>query len=209
MASGLLVLLISNFTQKSVSDLSVPNISQIPIITDNPSIGIDGELRGVPRPVISEITPYARGVITVRSPVNWGPRIWDYPILHKTGLSLGLFYRGSQLTEHPDGTFRDQHPEVRFYTIPYFSSNLRISRDFSISTLGNMQIYLDISNLVVSKYRSSIPNTKDYYDDLYANGKTDRVGSEDVSNPLILRTENDVLYSGQYRTYILGFRFNM
>ncbi len=198
-----------NVTQKSTSDLQVPNVSQIPVITDNPSIGLNGELRGVPRPIVSEITPYARGVVTVRSPVNWGPRIWDYPILHKTGLSFGLFYRGSQFTEHPDESFRVQHPEVKFYTIPYFSSNLRISRNFRISTLGSMELFLDISNLFVTKYRTAIPNTKDYYNDLYANGKTDRVGSEDVSNPLILRTSSDVIYSGQHRIYSLGFRFNL
>ncbi len=198
-----------NITQKSTSDLEVPNVSQIPVITDNPSIGMNGELRGVPRPLISEITPYARGVVTVRTPVNWGPQVWDYPILHKTAFSFGLFYRGSQLTDHPDESFRNQHPDVKFYTIPYFSSNLRISRNFDISTLGNLELYFDISNLVVSKYRSAIPNRKDYYDDLYANGKTDKVGSEDVANPMILRTESDVLYSGQHRTYILGFRFNL
>ncbi len=198
-----------NITQKSVSDLSVPNISQIPIITDNPSIGIDGELRGVPRPVISEITPYGRGVITVRSPENWGPRLWDYPIFHKTSLSFGLFYRGAQLTRHPDKNFRKNHPDVKFYTIPIFSSNLRISRSFQVGSLGNMELYLDISNLFVTKYRVAIPNSVDYYNDLYANGKTDKVGSEDVSNPLILRTQSDVLYAGQHRIYMLGFRFNL
>ncbi len=198
-----------NITQKSTSDLSVPNISDIPVITDNPSIGINGELRGVPRPLISEITPYGRGVITIRSPENWGPRIADYPILHKTGFSFGLFYRGAMLTRHPDGNFRETHPDVRFYTIPYFSSNLRITRDFHINNVGNMQLFFDISNLFVTKYRVAIPNSRDYYDDLYANGKTDRVGSEDVSNPLILRTQSDVLYAGQHRTYVLGFRFNL
>ncbi len=198
-----------NVTQKSTSDLEVPNISQIPIITDNPSIGIGGELKGVPRPVISEITPYGRGVVTVRSPVNWGPRIWDYPILHKTAFSFGLFYTGARLVDHPDGNFRDAHPEVKFYTIPIFSSNLRISRNFQISDDSSMELFLDISNLFVSKYRTAIPNSKDYYDDLYANGKTDRVGTEEVSDPLILRTESDVLYAGQHRIFILGFRFNL
>lgn len=31
-----------------MSDLEVPNISQIPVITDNPAIGIDGELKAFP-----------------------------------------------------------------------------------------------------------------------------------------------------------------
>ena len=55
------------------------------------------------------------------------------------------------------------------------------------------------SNLVVSKYRTAIPNRRDYYDDLYANGKTDRVGTEEVSDPNILRTDSDVLFAGQHR----------
>ena len=71
-----------------------------------------------------------------------------------------------------------------------------------------MEGYIDISNLWVKKYRTAIPNSKDYYDDLYANGKTDRVGTEEVSNPLILRTETVTRsrYSGQYRAWIAGVR---
>ena len=48
-----------------------------------------------------------------------------------------------------------------------------------------------------------------YFEDLYANGKTDRVGSEEVSDPDILRTESDVLYAGKHRTYILGLRIRL
>ncbi len=196
-----------SITQKSVSDLRVPpDISQIPIITDNPAIGLNGELRGIPRPLVEEITPYGSGVITLSAPENWGPRVWDYPILHKTRASFGLFYRGKELTEHPEESFRIQRPDVKFYRIPYFSSNLRLSRNFDLEDYFQFELYLDISNLWVTKYRSAIPNRKDYYDDLYANGKTDRVGSEEVSDPNILRTENDVLYSGRHRTYILGLR---
>ena len=199
-----------NITQKSVSDLQVPSVdSDIPIITDNPSFGINGELRGIPRPVQDEITPYGRGVITLSSPENWGPKIWDYPILHKTSASFALYYRGAQLTEHPDEEFRIQHPDVKFYLIPYFSSNLRLSRNFSVMKNLNFELYLDISNLWVSKYRTAIPNRSDYYNDLYANGKTDKVGSEEVSNQKILRTESDVLYAGQHRTFILGLRIRI
>lgn len=198
-----------NVTQTSMSDLQIPNLSQIPIITDNPSIGLNGELRGVPRQLVTELTPYGRGVVTIRSPVNWGPRIWDYPILQKTSLSFGLFYRGAQLVDHPDEEFRINNPDVKFYTIPTFSSNLRISRNFQVTDKSSMDLFLDISNLFVTKYRTAIPNSRDYYNDLYANGKTDRVGTEEVSDPLILRTESDVLYSGQHRIFILGFRFNL
>jgi outer membrane receptor protein involved in Fe transport len=198
-----------NLTQKSVSDLEVPDISQIPVITDNPAIGINGELRGVPRSLVDEITPYGRGVITFSAPEDWGPRIMGYPILHKTRASFGLFYTGPVLVEHPDGDFRNQNPDVKFYTIPRFSSNLRISRNFDIQNILDFELYLDISNLLVSKYRVAIPNSKDYYDDLYANGKTDKVGSEDVSDKTILRTENPVIYAGQNRTYVLGLRLNL
>ena len=178
-----------NITQKSISDLRVPNISQIPVITDNPAIGIDGELRGVPRSLVEEITPYGRGVITLRAPEDWGPRVMDYPVLHKTRASFSIFYQGPILKEHPDDDFVDQNPDVKFYTIPYFSSNVRISRSFDIMNTLDFEMYLDISNLWVSKFRSTILKDKDYYDDLYANGKTDRVGSEEVSNKNILRTE--------------------
>jgi hypothetical protein len=193
-----------NITQKSVSDLSVPGISQIPIITDTPSIGVNGELKGVPRPIVEEITPYGRGVITLSAPENWGPRISNYPILHKTRLSFGLFYSGPQLVNHPDGTFREQHPDVKFYTIPYFSSNLRITRNFNVWANTQFELYLDISNLLVSNYRNI--GGKDYYNDLWRNGKTDKVGSEDVSDKRILRTESDNLYRGNYSTYVLGMR---
>ena len=185
----------------------MPGISQIPLITDNPNIGIDGELRGIPLPNNTEITPYGRGIITFATPRDWGPRLGDYPVLHRTRASFGLYYTGPQLVKHPDKQFREQHPDVKFYTIPRMSTNLRLARTFSPGWGVEMEGYIDISNLWVKKYRTAIPTRKDYYDDLYANGKTDRVGSEEVSNPLILRTHSDVLYSGQFRSWILGVRF--
>ena len=196
-----------NVTQKSVSNLEVPGISDIPVLTDNPSVGINGELRGIPLPNQTEITPYGRGVVTLSAPAEWGPRFAGYPVLHKTRASFGLYYTGPQLVEHPDKQFRKQHPDVKFYTIPRFSSNLRLTRNFDLGRAMQMEVYFDISNLWVKKYRVAIPHAKDYYDDLYANGKTDRVGSEEVSNPLLLRTRSDYLYSGQYRAWVFGFRF--
>ena len=86
------------------------------------------------------------------------------------------------------------------------STNLRLARAFTIGWGIEMEGYIDVSNLWVKKYRTAIPNSKDYYDDLYANGKTDRVGSEEVSNPNILRTHSDVLYSGEFRTWVFGVR---
>jgi hypothetical protein len=216
-SSGRLLTGYFNFsiTQKNISDLEVPNISQIPVITDNPAIGINGELRGVPRSLEKELTPYGRGVITLKAPKDWGPRIMDYPILQKTRVSFSLIYQGSEFIKHPDKDFRNQHPEVKFYKIPYFRSDVRISRSFDFLGLLNFEMYLDISNLLVSKFRSRISNNqelknaKDYFDDLFANGKTDRVGSEDVSDKNILRTEFDALYDGEYRSYIFGIRLNL
>ena len=107
---------------------------------------------------------------------------------------------------HPDRQFEEQHPDVEFYTIPYFSSSLRASRLFALSSRLEMELYLDFSNLLVSKYRTANTGSREYFDDLYINNKTKNVGSEDVANPLILRTENDVLYRGEHRTLIFGAR---
>lgn len=195
-----------NLTKKSISDLQIPGLSDIPIITDTPSLGVNGELKGVPRPLTDEITPYARGVLTFMGPEGWGPRIADYPILQKTRLSLSLFYFGAELREHPDGSFRENNPDVKFYSIPYFTSNFRISRNFDIMGDAQFELYLDVSNLFVSKYRNI--GGSDYYNDLYNNGNTDKVGSEDaVTDKRILRTQSDDIYRGNYSLFILGMRF--
>ena len=115
-------------------------------------------------------------------------------------MSLGLFYTGPELREHPDETFRTQNPDVKFYTIPYFTSNLRISKAFNMLSDAQFEIYLDISSLISSKFRNI--GGSDYYNDLYNNGNTDKVGSEDVSNPLILRTESDNIYRGNYNVFV-------
>ena len=133
----------------------------------------------------------------------------NYPVLHRTSASLGIYYTGPQLREHPDGTWREQHPNVYFHTIPIISTNLRLARDFEINRNSSMKVYLDIGNLWVSKFRN-IPGGqagKDYYSDLYAQGKEDRLGTEEVTNKDILRTHSEVLYAGEYRSFILGMRF--
>jgi hypothetical protein len=196
-----------NITQKSVSNLEVPGISQIPIITDNPNVGIDGELRGIPLPNTSEITPYGRGVITIGAPAEWGPRLWNYPILHKTRASFRISYVGSQLTRHPDGTFRENHPDVKFYTIPRAGVSMRISRSFAVTKSVNMEAYMDISNLWNSFYQYAGVGSKDYYDDLYAQGKTDKVGTDEVNNKLILRSERQYHNSKQIPSrFVFGIR---
>ena len=195
-----------NYSQSSARDMILASHITSPVITDNVNIGRNGRLDGVPLPVRGKMTPYGKGVLTFRTPIDWGPRLSGYPVLHKTSVNFGLFYTGSQLVRHPDREFERQHPDVEFHTIPYFSSNMRVSRLFSLAKNFEMEIYLDVSNLLVSEYRDANTGSKEYFDDLFINNKTDRVGSEEVSNPLILRTENDVLYRGEHRLAIFGAR---
>ena len=195
-----------NYSQSSTRDLILSAHITSPVVTDNPSVGRHGLLDGVPLPVRGKMTPYGKGVLTFRTPEEWGPRLAGYPLLHKTTLNVALFYTGPRLVRHPDRQFEEQHPDVEFYTIPYFSSSLRASRLFALSSRLEMELYLDLSNLLVSKYRTANTGSREYFDDLYINNKTKNVGSEDVANPLILRTENDVLYRGEHRTLIFGAR---
>ncbi len=199
-----------NITKKSEADLRVPRFdSCCPIVTDDPLVGINGELSGVPRPDIAELAPYGRGVITLKMPGGAGPKIAGFPVLENTSASFQLFYQGPQRVEHPNSRFRIENPDVVFKTIPYFASNLRVTRNFTFGTMG-MEVYLDVSNLFVSKYRNPPgygPALEDYYNDLFKHGKTNRVGSEDVSDPLLLRTESKVKYRGKLRLYVLGVRY--
>jgi hypothetical protein len=194
-----------NYAQSSERDLRVSPQIDAPVITDNYNIGMNGELKGVPLAIRDKMTPYGKGVVTFRTPEDWGPRLSDYPFLHKTSINLGLFYEGPRLVRHPDGkVFEQQYPDVEFFTIPYLRSNVRFSRLFSLANKFEMEFYLDVSNLLVSKYRHANTGSREYFDDLFVNDKTDRVGSEDVSNPLILRTENDVLFRGDHKLIIFG-----
>ncbi len=198
-----------NITSKSVSDLSVPGISQIPVITDDPALGVNGELKGVPRPEIVELVPYGRGIFVFATPRKWGPRLWNYPILHRTSASFSLNYTGPQYVRHPDRTFREQHPDVQFHTLPIISSNLRLGRDFDVGNGSSLKFYMDISNLWTSKYRYPPGGQagRDYYNDLYENGKKDQVGTDEVSDKRILRTHREVNYAGAFRSFIIGMRF--
>lgn len=203
-----------NITKKSQADLQVPRFdSCCPIITDDPNVGINGELSGVPRPDISSLAPYGRGVVTVTFPKDWGPRIRNYAFLGNTQTSLRVFYDGPQRIEHPDEQFRIDNPDVEFKTIPYWRTDLRLTRRFDIRDM-DLEVYLDVSNLWVSKFRTA--NTTggdhtarvDYFNDLYAHGKLDRVGSEEVSDPTLLRTEAFAKYRGELRQYIVGVRYS-
>jgi len=200
-----------NLLKKAVSDLSVPNLSCCPILTDEPSVGINGELRGVPRSVISSITPYARGIITLQFPDRYGPKLAGFHPLEKTSFSASVFYRGREQRRHPSSAFRDAHPDVIFHTIPYFNSNLRISRRFDVATTG-VEVYMDLSNLLVSKFRNPPGGRagEDYYSDLFASGRLDQVGTDELTDPAILNTEaeRNAVYRGQYRSVVLGMRMN-
>ena len=200
-----------NITKKSQADLRVPRFgSCCPIVTDDPDVGINGELKGIPRPDVVDIAPYGRGVITLHFPQGWGPRLGKFFLLANTRASLQVFYQGPERIEHPDRQFRIENPDVVFKTIPYISSNLRVSRQFDIRKM-KLEVYLDVSNLWVSKFRllpSYTPARIDYFNDLLEQGKTDRIGSEEVSDPLLLRTESRTLYRGQLRLYVLGVRYN-
>jgi hypothetical protein len=69
-----------------------------------------------------------------------------------------------------------------------------------------MEAYMDISNLWNSFYQYAGVGT-DYFNDLYAQGKTDRVGSDEVKNKLILRSEGQYHNSTQVpSSYVFGIR---
>ncbi len=83
-----------NYIKKSKSNLKIPGLSENPIITDNPSIGINGVIWGVPQSDIINVVPNARGVITLGAPPGWGPEFFGYPFLANTNLNFQLFLSG-------------------------------------------------------------------------------------------------------------------
>ncbi|MDZ7372901.1 MAG: carboxypeptidase regulatory-like domain-containing protein [candidate division KSB1 bacterium] len=198
-----------NWIKKSVIDLSVPNLSQIPIITDDPSVGMHGELLGVPRPNIPYIAPNARGVVTFTLPSDWGPSVRGYRLFGGTYLSFLLYYEGGAQVRHPNSQFRDAHPNVIFRELDRYWANLRLGRYFRVLGLGG-ELYVDVSNILHSKYRYP-PGGKageDYYDDLYFTGRLDKVGTDKVSDPAILRTESDNVYWARLKTVVFGLRLS-
>jgi hypothetical protein len=199
-----------NYVKKSEADLEIPNLSDIPIITDDPNIGRNGVLWGVPRSIVSQLTPNARGVITFKAPSGWGPKVNNYSILGNTNLSLQVFYQGGEEHEHPRGSFRDAHPDVRFRYLDKYSANMRLSRLFRLNSM-NIEFYMDASNIFHTKFRN-LPggrSREDYYDDLYESGRLDEVGTDKLSDSDILRTESDNVYWGKLKTFIFGLRVNL
>lgn len=199
-----------NYIKKSVSDLEIPNLSDIPIITDDPNIGRNGVLWGVPRSIIPKLEPYARGVITFSAPPDWGPRLGGYPVLQNTNLSLQVYYQGGAYKEHPRDSFRDAHPDVRFEELDKYWANMRLSRLMRFKGI-DFQLYMDASSILHTTFRNPPGGRsgEDYYDDLWASGRLDQVGTDELTNPIILRTESDDVYWEKVKTFIFGLRINM
>jgi len=199
-----------NYIKKSEADLEIPNLSDIPIITDDPNIGRNGVLWGVPRSIVSQLQPNARGVITFSAPSNWGPKLKNYSLLGNTNLSFQMYYQGGAEHEHPRSSFRDAHPDVRFKYLDRYWANMRLSRLFRVNSF-NIELYMDASNIFHTKYRNPPGgrSREDYYDDLYESGRLDEVGTDKLSNPDILRTESDNVYWAKLKTFIFGLRINL
>ncbi|MDZ7261059.1 MAG: carboxypeptidase regulatory-like domain-containing protein [candidate division KSB1 bacterium] len=199
-----------NYIKKSEANLEIPYLSDIPIITDDPNIGINGVLRGVPRSDIVLIQPNARGVITFSAPSNWGPKLKGYSLLGDTNLSLQVFYQAGPYRQHPRKSFRDAHPDVRFKELDRCWANMRLSRLVQLKSL-HLELYLDVSNILHTKFRypPSGRSGEDYYDDLWTSGRLNQVGTDQLTNPRILRTEDDDVYWARVKTIIFGLRVNI
>lgn len=199
-----------NISKKSVSDLEIPDLSDIPIITDDPNIGINGELKGVPRQDVKDVVPYGRGVITFSVPSGWGPELSGFKLLERTSLSLQLYYQGGRFREHPDKEWRRRHPDVKFRELDRYRANMRLSRVLTYGSL-NLEFYMDVSNIFHTEYRNPPGgrNGEDYYTDLYNSGRLDQVGTDELTNPEILNTESDNVYWAKLKQYIFGLRINL
>ncbi len=201
-----------NYTlsKKSVSDLEIPDLSDIPIITDDPTVGINGELKGVPRPNVSDVVPYGRGVVTLMVPSTWGPQVSGIPIFGNTSLSLQLYYQGGGRVNHPNREFRAQHPDVKFYEIDRYWANMRLNKLFYLGRT-QLELYMDVSSILHSKFRE-LPGgqaREDYFNDLYNSGRLDQLGTDKLTDPSILNTESDNVYWAKFKYIIFGLRFNL
>jgi len=199
-----------NYIKKSEANLEIPNLSQIPIVTDDPNIGRNGVLWGVPRSDIIRIQPYARGVITLSGPSGWGPKVKGFGLVENTNLSFQLYYQGGPQRRHPRESFRNAHPDVWFKELDRYWANLRYSRLFRFKGM-NLEFYMDVSNIFHTKFRypPGGQSGEDYYDDLWKSGRLDQVGTDKLTNPKILRTESDDVYWAKLKTFIFGLRMNL
>jgi len=199
-----------NYIKENESNLSVPGLSENPIVTDDSDVGVNGIVWGVPRSDVRLFHPYARGVVTLMAPLEWGPRLKGYSVLGGTNASFQLFYQSGPQRRHPSKTFRDNHPDVWFKELDRYWANVRFSRLFHIKSF-RFEFYMDISNLFHTKFRYPPGGLsgEDYYYDLWQSGRLDQVGTDKLTNPKILRTENDDVYWAKVRTYIFGLRLNL
>ena len=199
-----------NYVKKSQANLEIPGLSDIPIITDDPNVGRNGVLWGVPRSDIILITPNARGVITFSAPPDWGPKLYGYSLLGDTNLSLQVYYQGGTQRRHPDGNFSDAHPDVWFKELDRYWANMRLSRLFRIKSY-NLEFYMDVSSILHTKFRypPGGQSGEDYYYDLLESGRLDQVGTDKLTNPKILRTESDDVYWAKVKTFVFGLRVNL
>jgi hypothetical protein len=199
-----------NYIKKSKSNLTIPGLSENPIYTDNPNVALNGVIWGIPQSDIVNVVPNARGVITLGAPPGWGPDLFGYPFLSNTNLSFQLYYQGGDRIKHPRAGFNEDHPDVWFTQLDRFWVNMRLAHRIDLNFI-NFEVYLDISNIYSSSYRypPGGASGEDYYDDLWASGRIDHVGTDQLSDPKILRTENDDVYWGQVKQFIVGLRINI
>lgn len=199
-----------NYIKKSSSNLSIPNLSDNPIVTDDPKIGINGVVWGVPLSDIVRVAPNARGVITFLAPKGWGPQLFGYRILSNTNFSIQAFYQGGRQLQHPRQSFRDAHPAVWFKELGKYWANIRISRRFS-TNLVNFELYLDGSNIIHTRFRypPGGRSGEDYFDDLWNSGRLNKVGTDKLTNPQILRSYNDDIYWGRVKSVVMGMRIDL
>ena len=199
-----------NYVKRSDSDLSVPGLSENPIVTDDPKIGINGVVKGVPLPLVRKMEPYGRGVLILSLPEDWGPRVGSFRPFANGLLSFRLFYQGGRALQHPRKSFRDAHPEVWFRELDRYWADVRVGRRFLFRRFA-AELYLDVSNLFHTRFRypPGGRSGEDYYDDLWQSGRLNSVGTDKLSNPKILRTENDDVYWGRVKTYVIGLRIEL
>jgi len=199
-----------NYVKRTESNLTVPGLGLNPIITDDPNVGRNGVIWGVPIADVVRMRPYGRGVVTFSSPPDWGPRFKKWRLLANTRLSLQIFYDAGARLQHPRKSFRDAHPNVWFKELDRYRANVRLARLLRLRKL-DVELYVDVSNVFHTKYRY-LPggqSREDYFDDLWKSGRVDQVGTDRLTNPRILRTENDDVYWARVKMVVFGARVNL
>ena len=200
-----------NYIKKSEANLEVPAFgSSATIIGNDPTFGRGGEIWGIPRSDMVFVQPNARGVITFSAPEDWGPKLKKYSLFGNTNLSFRVHYQGGAQRKHPSGTFQIAHPNFRFTELPRYWANMRLSRLFKLGNF-NLEFYMDMSNILHNKFRNPPggQSGEEYYNELLDSGRIDEVGTDDLKNPQILRTESDDVYWAKLKTFVFGLRINL